>query len=101
MDNRSHIVDRSASEWRVVAAGVLGGRLSPMSTTVLAAAGALVAEGEHALPMPAISYGLIALVFFALLLGVTWAFRNTGQKYAPPSEHGDHAHGHGTVERHR
>ena len=73
-----------------------------MSTTVLATAGALVAEDPaHALPMPAISYGLIALVFFALLLGVTWAFRNTSQKSVPPSEaHGEHGHEHGAVERH-
>lgn len=48
-------------------------------------------EGHQALPMPPISYGLMAGVFFALLLGVTWAFRNTAQKSVPPSEtHGHH-----------
>ncbi len=62
---------------------------------------ALAQEGDNALPMPAASYGLMALVFFALLLGVTWAFRNTHQKVAPPSEHGHGAdHGHGAVEHH-
>jgi hypothetical protein len=62
---------------------------------------ALVAEegGHEALPMPPLSYGLMALVFFALLLGVTWAFRNTHQKHVEPGE----GHGHGApgaVERH-
>lgn len=67
-----------------------------MSTTVAA----LVSEAGH-LPMPAISYGLVALVFFALLLGITWTFRNTAQKHVPPSEtHGQQGEGHGTVTRH-
>lgn len=101
MDNAGHMLDTGRGNDDAVARRAVDGRLVPMSTTVLAAAGALVAEeGGHALPMPAISYGLMALVFFALLLGVTWAFRNSSQKYAPPSEHGDHGHAPGTVERH-
>ena len=37
------------------------------------------------LPMPPWLFGVIALVAFAFLLGVTWSFRGTAQKYAPPS----------------
>ena len=40
------------------------------------------------LPMPPWLYGVIALVLFAFLLGVTWSFRGTGQKYAAPAPHG-------------
>lgn len=36
------------------------------------------------LPMPAWLYGVIALVAFAFLLGLTWSFRGTAQKYARP-----------------
>jgi len=68
-----------------------------MSMTVAA----LAAEEAVHLPMPAVSYGLIALVFFALLLGITWTFRNTAQKHMPPAEsHGEHGDGSGAVERH-
>jgi hypothetical protein len=42
------------------------------------------------LPMPPWMFGVIALVAFAFLLGVTWSFRGTGQKYAPPG-HGEAA----------
>ena len=47
-------------------------------------------------------HGLLALVFFALLLAVTWAFRNNHQKHVPPSQtHGaEHAADQGTVDRH-
>lgn len=38
--------------------------------------------------MPPYAYGIIALVFFAVMLGVLWSFRNTGQKYAQPDGHG-------------
>jgi hypothetical protein len=37
------------------------------------------------LPMPPWLYGVIALVLFAFLLGVTWSFRGTAQKYARPN----------------
>jgi len=39
------------------------------------------------LPMPPWLYGVIALVLFAFLLGVTWSFRGTAQKYAQPAPH--------------
>ncbi|HYN66544.1 MAG TPA: hypothetical protein VES93_06615 [Ornithinibacter sp.] len=42
------------------------------------------------LPMPPWLYGVIALVAFAFLLGVTWSFRGTAQKYAPAG-HGEAA----------
>ena len=35
--------------------------------------------------MPPWLYGVIALVLFAFLLGVTWSFRGTAQKYARPN----------------
>ena len=72
---------------------------------------ALVTEGavHEPLPLPPLSYGLIALVLFALMLGVTWAFRNNHQKAVSPSELEGHGHagtvGHGghagQVEGHR
>lgn len=66
-----------------------------MSVVVLAAEGA---ETMHELPMPAYLYGVIALVIFALLLAVTWAFRGTAAKLGNPN-HGkpgaDHAAGSG------
>ena len=37
------------------------------------------------LPMPPWLFGVLALVAFAFLLGVTWSFRGTAQKYAPPT----------------
>lgn len=60
-----------------------------MSTTALRV---LTETVHHELPMPAISYGIMAMVAFLLLLGVLFAFRNTHQKYAPPT-HGHGAHG--------
>jgi len=52
------------------------------STTVF-----LVAEeaAHHELPMPPWLFGVIALLAFAFLLGVTWSFRGTHNKYAPPA----------------
>ena len=38
--------------------------------------------------MPPWLFGVIALVAFAFLLGVTWSFRGTAQKYAPPTHGG-------------
>lgn len=54
----------------------------------------------HELPMPPWAFGVIALVAFALLLGVTWAFRGTAQRHTPVDEKNDHhstelAHAHG------
>ena len=37
------------------------------------------------LPMPPWLFGVLALVAFAFLLAVTWSFRGTAQKYAPPT----------------
>jgi hypothetical protein len=42
------------------------------------------------LPMPPWMYLVIALVGFAFLLGVTWSFRGTAQKYARPDQTGVH-----------
>lgn len=56
----------------------------------------LVAEeaaGHHALPMPTWVFGVLALVAFAALLGVTWSFRGAAQKYASPR-----AGGHGSAD---
>ena len=47
----------------------------------------LVLEGEETLrelPMPAILFGVIALVLFLVLLGVTWMFRGTAAKLGGP-----------------
>ena len=59
----------------------------------------LAEEVHNELPMPAYAYGIIALVFFAVLLGVLWSFRNTGEKYAQPDQHG-HGDAHGTTSSH-
>lgn len=40
------------------------------------------------LPMPPWLFAVIALVAFAFLLGVTWSFRGTAQKYARPDLEG-------------
>jgi hypothetical protein len=39
-------------------------------------------------------FGLLAVLGFALLLGVTWAFRGAHHKYAPPVEHSDESDSH-------
>ncbi|MFQ6170333.1 hypothetical protein ACK8HX_01890 [Oryzobacter sp. R7] len=49
----------------------------------------LVAEAAHSeLPMPPWVFGVLALVAFAFLLGVTWSFRGTAQKYVRPNTSG-------------
>lgn len=54
------------------------------------AALAAAEEATHTeLPIPAWLIGLIALLVFVLLLGVTWSFRGTHHRYAPPSGHGE------------
>ena len=46
-------------------------------------------EAAHTeLPMPPWMIGVIALALFAVLLGVTWSFRGTAQKYARPDLEG-------------
>ncbi|MGL5929572.1 MAG: hypothetical protein ACRCY8_11610 [Dermatophilaceae bacterium] len=41
-------------------------------------------EAVRELPIPTWSFGVIALFVFLLLLGLTWSFRGTAQKYARP-----------------
>jgi hypothetical protein len=41
-------------------------------------------ETVRELPIPAWSYGALALACFMLLLGVLWSFRNTAAKYDTP-----------------
>ncbi len=80
---------------------------SALLASAVLAAGSLAAEtgGPHVvwqLPIPAIAYGAISLGIFALLLGITWMFRNAGHTLmvGPDTvEHGKHrASGHGTSE---
>ena len=66
-------------------------RLAPMSMTVTRF---LAEEAAHReLPMPPWMFGVIALLAFAFLLGLTWSFRGTSQKYAPPTAHGARSDG--------
>jgi hypothetical protein len=53
-----------------------------MSTAALLTAEDAAAHSE--LPIPTWLVGVIALVLFAFLLGVTWSFRGYHNKYAPP-----------------
>ena len=57
-----------------------------MSMTVALAA---AEEAARELPIPPWLIGVIALLGFAFLLGVTWSFRGTAQKYARPDLEGD------------
>ena len=57
-----------------------------MSMTVAFIAAEEAAHTE--LPMPPWMYGVLALLGFAFLLGVTWSFRGTSQKYARPDMEG-------------
>ncbi|MBM6400333.1 hypothetical protein [Phycicoccus sonneratiae] len=52
-----------------------------MSTTATLLA---AEEAAHELPIPPWLILVIALLAFAFLLGVTWSFRGTHHKYAPP-----------------
>ncbi|KAF0833235.1 hypothetical protein [Ornithinibacter aureus] len=55
----------------------------------------LAEEAAHReLPMPPWMFGVIGLLAFAFLLGLTWSFRGTAQKYAPPTAHGAHGEQH-------
>lgn len=44
-------------------------------------------EAHRELPMPPWVFGVLALLAFAFLLGLTWSFRGTAQKYADPRAH--------------
>ena len=57
-----------------------------MSMTVTFAA---AEEAARELPMPPWVFGAIALLGLAFLLGVTWSFRGTAQKYARPDLEGE------------
>jgi hypothetical protein len=46
-------------------------------------------EALRELPLPPWTYGAMALAGFAFLLGVTWSFRGTAQKYARPDLEGE------------
>ncbi|GGL40312.1 hypothetical protein H9L10_07665 [Phycicoccus endophyticus] len=52
-----------------------------MSTTAVLIA---AEEAHRELPIPPWLVGVLAILAFAFLLGVTWSFRGTHHKYAPP-----------------
>ena len=78
----------SASLGRGATPAVGGAKVGGMSMSLTM----LAAEGEEhlrELPMPAYMYAVIALIAFALLLAVTWAFRGTAAKLGQPKgQHG-------------
>lgn len=45
------------------------------------------------LPIPAWSYGALALAIFLILLGVVWSFRNSGHTYMTQPDVVEHDHG--------
>ncbi len=72
---------------------------SALLAPAVLAAGSLAAEtgGEpHVvwhLPIPALAYGVISLVAFFALLGITWMFRNAGHTLMAGSDTVEHGHG--------
>ncbi len=63
----------------------------------------VAAESGHGLPIPAYFYGLIALAFFAMMLGVLFAFRQAATKIASADNtvaHDDHGDGHQAEDHH-
>lgn len=70
---------------------VRAGRLSPMPSSVV---GLVSQAAAGSIPLPKYMFGVLALVGFALLLGVTWAFRGAYNRYAPPAEHTDDSDSH-------
>jgi hypothetical protein len=50
--------------------------LASQTITTLAAE-----SGERHLPMPPVAFGILALVGFIVLLGITFAFRSSGTKH--------------------
>ena len=62
-----------------------GARLAGMSMPVALGA---AEEAARELPLPPWTFGIMALLAFAFLLGVTWSFRGTSQKYARPDLEG-------------
>lgn len=53
----------------------------PMTQTLAAAFTAATEHAEHALPMPAYWFGIIALASLMFLLLITWAFRSVGTRH--------------------
>jgi hypothetical protein len=49
---------------------------------------------EHHLPLPHWAYGLLALGFFAVLLGILWMFRNTAGSGRTSAGHAEAKSGH-------
>lgn len=50
-------------------------------TSVLIAAAATTVEEGTTLPYSAVTFGVIALIAFVALLGLTWSFRGTSNKH--------------------
>ena len=48
---------------------------------------------EFHLPIPAWSYGALALAIFLILLGVVWSFRNAGHTLMTQPDIVEHGHG--------
>ena len=61
------------------------GTLGAMSSTAFLIA---AEEAHRELPIPPWMIGVLAVLAFAFLLGVTWSFRGTHHKYAPPAHRG-------------
>lgn len=58
-----------------------------------------VTEGGHSLPLAPLWIGVLVLIFFAVLLAITFAFRSAANRhnpgaFEPTSEHTGHS-GHG------
>lgn len=85
MDNRV-----AASLW---GAGSLRGMLHTLLASLPTTVTTLAAEAEAGhveLPIPALGFGIIALVLFASGLVALWSFRGTA--YVSPDEHADGDH---------
>lgn len=52
------------------------------------AAATSTADQERELPMPAWAFGVLAIVTFAVLLGITYSFRSVGTKHGSSQSDG-------------
>jgi hypothetical protein len=52
-----------------------------MIASALVTAAEQGAEKAHELPMPPWAFGVLAIVTFAVLLGITWSFRSVGNRH--------------------
>ena len=50
-------------------------------TNVLVLAAGTVGQSGSALPYSPVTFGLIALIVFVALLGLTWSFRGTSNRH--------------------